>query len=419
MIRHFCLWLFAAGLLTFPASAAESSLSLDAAIQKALTASPRLKAIHAGKHATEGERQQAGLWHNPEIGIEAENFAGGGAYRSFDSAEVTYGVSQRLEVGGKRGARVEAANHTLALAESDEAAARLDLIRDVTIAYMDAVAAQEAVTLTAEQESLAEEVLQAVTTRVDAAREPIIQRSKANVTMATTRIAREKAERDVIAAKLALAALWGESTVGYTLDGSAFFTITEPKHLDDMAWQRSPDYTRWESAIARNKAEHVLEKANAVPDPTIDAGIRDLRDSGDQAFVLGVSFPIPVLNRNQGNIEKTRQEIIRAESERDATGLSLRASATKAYQALETAYYQAVALHQTILPAAEEAFALSREGYGLGKFSYLEVLDAQRTLNDTRFQYHESLKDYHRSRAELERLIAPAPSTEGESHAAR
>ena len=424
MINKLCAWLTATIILvSFPALAtdaapAESTIHLEEAIHKALNTSPRLKAIAAGKLAMEGERLQAGLWQNPEVGIEAENIAGSDDYKGFRSAEVTYGVSQTIEIGGKRSARIDAANQSVTLAGYDQEAAKLDLIRDVTLAYMEAVAAQEALSLTSDQMTLASEVLETVTERVNAAREPFIQKSKAEVTMATSTIAFEKAQRQLVAAKQALAVLWGETTYDYSLDGSAFFNITEPKRFDPASesWKQTPDFARWESEIARSKAEHALEKANAIPDPSIDAGVRDFRESGDQAFVLGVSLPIPVLNRNQGNIEKARQNISRAESERDEAALNLRANLTKIQQELETSYFQAVALHQTILPAAEDAFKQSREGYGLGKFSYLEVLDAQRTLNDTRSEYHETLKDYHRSRAELERLTASHHAQEGDSH---
>ena len=424
MIHLRSAWLICAMLFTsLPAWAVDtlpagSMITLEEAIQKALKTSPRLKAYEAGRLASEGERQQAGLWTNPEIGIEAENFAGSGPYSSFNSAEVTYGVSQQIEMGGKRGARVEAANQAVTLAGFDQEAARLDLIHDVTLAYVEAVAAQEAVVLTQEQQTLAGDVLETVSSRVNAAREPLIQKSKAEVTMATSRIAYETAQRQLGTAKRFLAALWGESTDVYTLDGSAFFNITEPKRFDPASdsWKSIPDFARWEAEIARSKAAHQLEKANAIPDPSIEAGVRDFQESGDQAFIVGVSLPIPILNQNQGNITKARQEIIRAESKRDDVALTLSARLNEAQQEFETSYHQAVALHQTILPSAEEAFKLSREGYGLGKFSYLEVLDAQRTLNETRAQYHETLKDYHRSRAEVERLTATRPAAEGDTH---
>ena len=144
----------------------------------------------------------------------------------------------------------------------------------------------------------------------------------------------------------------------------------------------------------------------AIPDPTISAGIRDFRDTGDKAFVAGISFPIPIFNANRGNIERARQELSKTEFDKDTSALSINTNLVKEKSEMETSYQQAVALRDKILPSAEKAFRLSREGYGVGKFPYLEVLDAQRTLFDTREQYLATLKTYHTSRAEVERLTA-------------
>ena len=383
-------------------------ITLDAAIQKALANSPRLKASEAAALASKGERRQAGLWVNPEASVGAENVGGKGQYRGIDSAEITYGVSQLIEIGGKRSARVNVAEQGMTLASFDYQAARLDLIRDVQLAYADAIAAQEQVEITNEQQSLAKEVLDVVNQRVGAAREPLIQKSKAEVTLSSSIIAHDKAERALVTAKQNLAALWGDGIENYDLDNAAFFTIADPMPLIGTpdVLKKNPDFARFDAELAKSRAALDLEKANAVPDPRLNAGIRDIRVSNDRAFVVGISLPIPVLNRNQGNIEKAYQEISRTESTKNVTALNLSAELTRAQADLETSYHQAITLKDTILPAAGKAFKLARQGYGAGKFSYLEVLDAQRTLYDTRAQYHDALRDYHRSRAEVERLTA-------------
>lgn len=383
-------------------------LTLDAAIQKAIASSPRLRASQAAALASKGERSQASAWVNPEASIEAENVGGKGAYRGIDSAEITYGVSQLVEVGGKRSARVGIAEQGVTLAGFDYEAAKLDLIRDVQLAYADAIAAQEQVKITQEQQDLAKEVLDVVSQRVNAAREPLIQKSKAQVTLSSSTIAHDKAERALRTTKRNLAALWGSSEENYPLDDAAFFTITQPSPLNGTpdAWKKNPDFARYDAELAKSRAALDLEKANAIPDPRISAGFRDFRENNSRAFVVGLSLPIPILNLNQGNIEKARQDVNRTESTKDVTALTLNTELTRTQAELETSYHQAITLKDTILPTAEKAFKLSRQGYGEGKFSYLEVLDAQRTLYDTRAEYHDALKDYHRSRAEVERLTA-------------
>ncbi|MER2520633.1 MAG: TolC family protein [Bdellovibrionales bacterium] len=399
--------------LSYPKS--EGGLTLEAAIARALTQSPKIRSSEASRQSSQGELRQAGVWQNPELEVAAENIAGKGDYRGFDSAEVTYGVSQLVEIGGKRDARVEMAKRGVDLANYDHQATQLDLIRDITQAFVEAVAAFEEVRQAREQQSLANDVLQSVSRRVEAAREPLIQKSKANVALATSRIALEKAERTHDAARKVLANLMGanDDDAVNKLDTSGFYAISSPvttAAIKEML-ERNPDITRWKPAVAKSEAALELEKANAIPDPRINAGVREFRESNSRAFLVGISIPIPVLNGNQGNISKARAELTKAAVDQRVSELQLSSELAKSLQAQKTAYTQATTLKDAILPEAEHAFTLSRQGYLAGKFAYLEVLDAQRTLSDARLQYIEALKEFHIQRSNVERLTATHLST--------
>ena len=382
-------------------------LTLAAAITRALAHSPRIQSFGAARRVAQGERQQAALWQNPELGIEAENFAGQDNYRGFDSAEITYGISQLVEIGGKRDARVAIAERSIELADRDEQAARLDLIRDVTQAFATTAAAYEEVKLAEEQQNLASEVLEFVTQRVNAAREPLIQKSKANVAVASSRIARDKAQRDYAAATNALANLIGDGIAITTVDAALFYAVA-PLSIPESstALANNPDITRWRPALGKSEAALALENANAVPDPRVNVGVRDFRDTDSKAFIVGLSIPIPILNGNEGNIAKARAEVTKSRVDRKTSELSLNSEFVKSAQAQQAAYNQAMTLRDLVLPEAGHAFGLARQGYQAGKFAYLEVLDAQRTLTDARLQYVEALKEYHIQRANVERLTA-------------
>ena len=411
---RYCFTVFAAILLLCNLSAyakvpeqKAQILSLNDAIARALDESPRIKSSGSALMASKGERSQAGLLPNPELSVEAENIAGRGQYKGFDSAEVTFGVSQQIEVGGKRSSRVTAASRGYDIANYEYEATRLNIIRDVTIAYHAAVAAKENVKLAEEQEKLAGEVMENVTERVNAAADPLIQKSKAAVALSTSKIAARRARSDYVIARRKLSALWGVATNSYELDSSAFFTIAKPHtKASEEPLKRNPDFMRWEAELSRSKALYSLEKANGIPNPTVSVGVRDFRENSDQAFVAGVSLPLPVLNRNQGNIAKARHEVSKTENDKRGAELALGNELTRSQQELETTYQQAISLKESILPAASNAFSLARQGYRAGKFPYLEVLDAQRTLFEARQQYHTALKDYHITLAEVERLTA-------------
>ncbi|MCB2081435.1 MAG: TolC family protein [Rickettsiales bacterium] len=383
-------------------------LTLPDAIARAIDSSPRLKSVTAGFEAAKGAEDQAGYWPNPEIGFEAENVAGGGQFSGTDSAEYTYGLSQTVEIGGKRSARKNAAQALREAASTQVLSEKLNLERDVHIAYSEVLAEAEAVKLALDQEQLAKGVLATVSKRVEAAAEPEIQQSKAEVAYATSVIAREQEERQLRVAKEKLARLWGASKLDVSLDHAHFFDLQAPGALHSYRekLQHIPDMQRLAYLKAEKESLLELERAQAIPDPNFSLGVRDFRDSGDQAFLFGVSLPIPVLNQNSGNVAKARAEVTQVESDTRQAELMLEQELIESWQQWNTSFSEAERLKTKLLPAAEKSFKLARTGYEKGKFPYLEVLDAQRTLFDARAQFHDALKRYHSSRANVERLTS-------------
>lgn len=398
---------------------APTMLTQPQAVDEALANSPRVASADAAVKAAKGGLTQAGAMPNPSLVLEGENMGGSGQYRGFDSAEVTYGLSQQIEIGGKRGAREDAAGKQLMMTKLDAAIKRLDVERDVKQAFAAAVAAQESLRLAEDALSIAEKELKSVSRRVAEAASPMIQKSKAEVTLATAKFNVEQAREEQATARTQLATLLGRSTITETLDAASFFEIAEPKASDNEALERTPDMMRLQLAEDKAKALLDIERAGAIPDPTVSLGVRELRETSDRAFMLGLSIPLPVLNSNSGNIAQARAEVSRTASDQKAARLELLQRYTAAKAALRTAYLKATSYNRTVLPAAEESFALSRQGYEAGKFQYLEVLDAQRTLFDSRTQYMMALRDYHGRKAEVERLSTPytqTPKTDGASN---
>lgn len=383
-----------------------SVLTLPNAIKRAIKASPRLKSVQAKLDATEGQKKQAGSWKNPELSFEAENIAGDDDFGGTRNAEYTYGLKQTIEIGGKRPARKNVAAAINKATQASVLSELLTLERDVHIAYADVLAEAEAVKLALEQEQLAKDVLNIVSKRVRAAAEPDIQQSKAEVAHATSVIAREKEERDLRIAKEKLARLWGASTLDVSLDHAHFFDLTGPELLKvyQDKFSNIPDIQRLRFLQVEKSALLELEKAQAIPDPTFNLGVRDFKAHSEQAFIFGVSLPIPILNQNSGNIAKAQAEVTQSQADAQQAQLVLEQQLVENWEQWHTSFSKIEHLEKSLLPAAEKAFKLARSGYEKGKFPYLEVLDAQRTLFSARAQYHNALKTYHASRANVERL---------------
>ncbi len=398
-----------------------SGFTLNDAISKALLQSPRLKAFGSGVAAARGERQQAGLWYNPNIAADVENIGGSNSYKGISSAQTTFGVTQQFAIGGKLSAQRSIADRGLEIASLTEQAAALDIIRDITIAYADAIAAEENARLAREQRDLAGDVLKSVSIRVNAAAAPLIQKSRAEVERASATIALDKATREGEIARQKIAALMGDARFTLPIDKSYFYRTHKPEitGLDDKL-KANPDMVRLGSNIEQSKARLELERANAIPDPQLNIGVRDLRDTGDRAFVVGVSLPIPVFNANGGNIERARSEVLRTEQDNRQFELNTNAELIQARERLQNTYIQAETLREEILPSASTAFRLAREGYNLGRFPYLEVLDAQRSLFGVKQQQIEAIRQFHTAKAQLERLTALHMNDiqqKGETHA--
>lgn len=382
-------------------------LTLSEAIERAINSSLRMKSVTSRFNASKGAEEQSGSWLNPEIGFEAENIAGSGQFSGTDSAEYTYEISLKVEIGGKRAARKNAAQALRKAVSKEVLAEKLNLERDVYIAYSEVLAEAESVKLAHDQKQLAKGVLIIVSKRVEAAAELEIQQSKAEVAYATSIIALEQKEQQLRVAKEKLARLWGASKLDVSLDHAHFFDLQAPAlYSYQEKLQRIPDIQRLTYLKEEKESLLNLERAMVIPDPDFSLGVRDFRESGDQAFLFSVSLPIPVFNQNRGNIAKARAEVVQAISDARQAELMLEQELIKNWQQWNTSFSEAKRLKTKLLPAAEKAFQLSRDGYEKGKFSYLEVLDAQRTLFNARAQFHSALKRYHRSRANVKRLTA-------------
>jgi len=115
---------------------------------------------------------------------------------------------------------------------------------------------------------------------------------------------------------------------------------------------------------------------------------------------------LPIFNRNQGNIMAAHERVDKATDESSALTLRLKSLLIKAYEDLIAVQNEITLLRDEILPGANSAFEVSRRGYELGKFGFLEMLDAQRTLFQNQTLYLRALTNYQYLVNEIERLIA-------------
>ncbi|HGM5580528.1 TPA: TolC family protein [Pseudomonas putida] len=378
---------------------AGQGLTLNQALDAAFADNPDLAAVRQELGIAEGERRQAGLMPNPELSWERED-------TRRDTSTTTVMLSQALELGGKRGARVE-------VAKAGQDIARLELERqgnglraDVTQAFHAALRAQTAMELAEQSRALTERGLRVVQARVAAGQSSPVEATRAEVQLAQAQAQLRRAEADRVVAWQALARLTGSADLAFTqLDGSGL--LPGPAPQAEVLLGKVEQTVEWRLAAAqieRGEAALGSEKAQRIPNLTVSLGSQYSREDRERVNVVGLSMPLPLFDRNQGNVLAASRRADQARDLRNAVELRLRSDTRSALSQWTVAMAEVNAYDRTILPSARQAVDTAMRGFERGKFAFLDVLDAQRTLIEARGEYLDALASASNARAQVERI---------------
>jgi cobalt-zinc-cadmium efflux system outer membrane protein len=385
----------------------KGAITLRDALAYALTHNPDLKAFSFEVRAAEARALQAGLRPNPEITVEIEEFGGAGARSGFDSAETTIQLGQLIELGGKRAKRIRLASLDEERTRWDYESVRLDVMKEVTQAYIAVLAAQERAALNEKVLEVIRKERSTVTQRVEAGKDPPVEELRANVALSRSEIEAKKAGKALATARHTLAAALGRETIDFKEVTGDFYTIPPVPSIADVAdaVTDSPDLERWAAEERKRRAAVDLEKARSTSAVTISGGVRYYEEGDDTALVMGVALPIPLFNRNQGGVEEAMENLAKTREQYKAAKVERAAALVEALNRLAGTYDEVAALQTDVLSNAQRAFETAYQGYKEGKFDYLYVLDTQRTLFEIQAQYIDALETYHAAWADVERLI--------------
>lgn len=386
--------------------ASAAPLTLTRAVELTLSRNPELRARLTDLEITRSRVRQAGFRPNPILSVDSEGIAGTGSLRGFESAETTILLSQPLELGGKRDKRTR-----LAQADSEVLRRDLDIFRQELAlasarAFVGVLAAQERLRIRDQLLELADRIRNVVNQRVESGKASPIETTKADVTRATSRLEREQARNRLEQARQELAALWGMPVADFSDADGRLTGVPAPPPLavlhDHLA--DTPEMRRWRAERRQREAGLDLARAGRIPDVEVGAGIKHLGEAGDTGFVLGVSIPLPVFDRHREEVRRAVTGLTRSDRDRLALQTTLDSRLRRSWQDLTTAYLTIQRLEEDILPGARQAFDAIREGYRYGKFSYLEVLETQRTLTEAELQHIDALAAYHLAAMDINRL---------------
>lgn len=391
--------------LMAPAAFAQS-ISLPQALSTAMDANPDLAAARQEIGIADGARKQAGLIPNPEISYDVED-------TRRNTSTTTVSLSQTLELGGKRGARVDVATYgqTAAQLELDR---RVNGLRaDVVQAFYAALRAQIGLDLAKQSLELTERGLRIVDGRVRAGKSSPVEATRAQVQLAEAKLQVRRAETEKTTAYQQLAQITGSSVTVFDRLESPTLSPGFPPQTEELLAKLDQTAEMRQAVVQIDKSDASLgsEKAQRIPNLTVSVGSQYDRSVRERVNTVGLSMPLPLFDRNQGNILSASRRADQARDQRNAVELRLRTETQTALNQWSTAMQEVESYDKTILPSAQQAVDTATRGFEMGKFGFIEVLDAQRTLIVARGQYLESLAAATNARAQVERVYGEVGST--------
>lgn len=354
--------------------------------------------------AAEARLRQAGVRANPELALRADGVLGGKPYAGWGEAEISLDLTQNLELGGRRGARVDVARAEVGVSALRREQAGIDTVARLALTYAEAEAAERRFALAEDALTLAVADARAALVLVEEGREPLLRGIQAETEAAMARAAVEgaRAERDAAFARLTAEAMLPTPVTSVR---AGVLDRTSPA-ASDAAASLAVRVAEAEAEAAERRIGR--EQAEARPNISASLGVTRYQAEDATALTVGLSMPLPLFDRNRGNIDAARAEHRAAEArvagarladaaERSAALARLRASASR------------VAAGDMGVSSAEEAYRLSRLGFEAGRISQLELRSTRVALISAHDAAVEARLARVRAEIELARLQGRAP----------
>lgn len=399
-----------AALVVFaPAIVAAQSigpLTLTTAVTRALAANPKLTAAERDVGIATGRRLQAGAYPNPEASFELDRAFGSGSHRGLRSAETTLQLSQLIELGGKREARVAAGTAELDAARWQRVSVRLEVLSETAVAFFNVLGAQRRAHIFDTQIEALDKLTPLLQRRIEAGASSPAEISRAQVAADLVRAERERTMTALGIARRELAALMGRDSPDFTFALGDLYAIRSLPGFQTVlrGLERNPQLVRWSAVRAQRSAELLTARLKPVPDLRVAAGWRHFNESNEDAVRLSVSVPLPVWDQNLGGIHEARESLGKTGAERAAAKAALVLLLGRAHETASGSLREIDILRRSALPKIRSAVSAVDEGYGQGRFTLLDLLDVQATASQAALREVEALVSYHTALATIEGL---------------
>ena len=395
------------------------TITIEQAVQEALQNNPGLLAERLGIPVADAAVITARLRPNPVVSASSDHLdwlgTGFSETNSAGPTETALRVDFPWERGHKREYRVDTAGYARKITEARVADSIRRLRLDVTLACIDVMEAKARLDLANDNLKSLQGVVQLNETRLQGGAIPPIELTRSRVAMLQFRSNVKTAELALTTARIKLQTLLGRApgtTIGI-IDVSDPLKIPIPPatpaldQIQARAIAVRPDIQAARLDQARSQSELRLQLANGKVDYTAGAEYRRQQGINGTGNSVGffLSVPLPVFNRNQGEIARVTSEQVQLEKQIDALQSQVSGEVTGAYREYETARQLIGDIESDLLGLSQEARDTTTYVYQAGAGSLLDVLDAQRAFNETMSTYYDAQADYRRAVSRLASVV--------------
>jgi len=386
----------------------KQDLTLADAIDIFLQQNLEIVAARYEIETADAEKLTARLRPNPEFDASFDDLPLDFSGPFFKEQEIAYGISQTIELGGKRRKRINAANANAELARANFQVAMWQLTNDLKRKFYAVVLANNLLKLAEENEKTFGEILahskelvqQGEIAGLDLRRIEV-EKLKFDTDVANSRREYEVALRDF---RVVLGGDYKsrDVSVSGSLDYTAYqFVLAE---LRDKSLAARPDLKAAQISEFAADSGIKLQDAQRIPNLSVGVGIK--RILVDNLYSFGFGISLPVFDRNQGERVKALIQKKRAQNDQKIFTNTILSDVDKAMASFE-AQKRRVELYRTgVLTKVDEIQNLTEFSFKSGESTVLDLLDAIRTRRETLANYYQTLFDYQTSLLDLELATA-------------
>jgi outer membrane protein, heavy metal efflux system len=335
------------------------------------------------------ELEQSKAYENPSI--EFETGLG-------NETEVSGMLTQSITMGGKRKHNIRLHELELSIAQLEYENLKNQVFTDASVIFVEILHLQACKTLQEKRIEISEELLFTVEKKVVAGKLSTAEKSRAKIQLFQEKSSLRKIDRSLDVYWNNLFVFFGDSKQLYTIAIGELTKISTD--LLNVTIENSYDYQQAKLQIEIQNINIELEKSNRIPDIELGAGIKQV-DSSENTFQFGVSIPLPIFNRNKGNIKRSIIEYDKSQFLLAELSINLQTDIFNIKTILDDLKFEINTLTNEIIPEANSAYSIIKDGYINGRFTYLDVVDAKEMWFQSQKQYLDALTEYHNQRLRL------------------